>query len=247
MLSIVIPAHNEEARISPTLDAYGRFFSQKKAAREIDDVEILVVNAASTDHSLDILKDYVRRYPDVGYLDLAKSGKGYAIIQGITRCRGDIVGFVDADMSTSPEAFYDLYRNLDDYDGIIGSRWLRGSRTERSLGKFIRSRTFNCLVRALFRLPYRDTQCGAKILRKDKILPFIGEVSSLQWVFDVDLLYLCRRHGLRIREHPTVWTDRKGSKIEIKAPLLMAAEVVRLRLAYSPLRFLVRTGKTPSE
>jgi glycosyltransferase involved in cell wall biosynthesis len=239
MLSIVIPAHNEADRISPTLEAYARFFDGKTRAGEIDGVEILISINASTDRTLEIVQAFAARYPQVTYIDLVEGGKGYAILEGLRRCRGDVVGFVDADMSTSPEAFYHLYQHLGGCDGIIGSRWLKGSKTERSFGKYVRSRAFNALVRALFLLPFADTQCGAKILRTAKIAPFLGDIGSLNWVFDVNLLYLCGTHGLTIREHPTEWTDKEGSKVGLRVPLLMAAGVIRLRLEHSPFRFVV--------
>ncbi len=244
MLSIIIPAHNEENRISPTLEAYGEFFSGKSMGKE--KVEIIVVNNASKDKTLEVVKKYSKKFKIIRYLDLELGGKGYAVIEGIKSAKGDVVGFIDADMSTKPQDFYELYNNLNGHDGIIASRWIKGAKTERSLGKYIRSKGFNYLVRALFFLPYKDTQCGAKIFKKNRVIGFVNEIKSIKWAFDVNLLYFCKKNKLDVKEYPTVWEDKEGSKVSFKTPLQMAAGVIRLRLLYSPFKFIVKVyDKSP--
>src|SRR3989344_7647163 len=130
MLSIVIPTYNEEERIGKTLEEYGKFYLEKSSEGLKN--EIIVVINNTVDNTLKIVKQYMEKYPNIRYLDLLYGGKGYAILEGFKEAKGEIVGFVDADMATSPEAFYDLFVNLKDYDGIIGSRWIKGSKTKRS-------------------------------------------------------------------------------------------------------------------
>ncbi|MBI2629029.1 glycosyltransferase [Candidatus Pacearchaeota archaeon] len=239
MLSIIIPAHNEEKRIGPTLEAYANFFSEKKKQEKVE-YEIIVVNNASRDNTISILKKYSRRFKEIKYLDLKDGGKGYAVLEGFKVANGDFIGFVDADMSTPQVAFYDLYKNIRNYDGLIASRWLENSKTKRTFGKYIRSIGFNYLVRSLFFFPYRDTQCGAKVFRKHVIEEVASKVKSIKWAFDVNLLYLCRKKGFQIKEHPTLWYDKEGSKVSSKVPLQMAAAVIRLRLVHSLFNFIVR-------
>ncbi len=239
MLSIIMPAHNEEKRIGPTLEAYVNFFSEKKKIENIN-YEIIVVNNASKDDTSGVIKQYAKKFKKIRYLDLEMAGKGYAVLEGFKVAKGEFIGFVDADMSTPPIAFYDLYRNIKGYDGLIASRWLNSSKTKRTLGKYVRSIGFNYLVRSLFLFPYRDTQCGAKIFKKHVIEELVNNVKSIKWAFDVNLLYLCRKKGFKIKEHPTIWYDKEGSKISSKVPLQMAAAVIRLRLVHSPLRFIVK-------
>ena len=239
MLSIIIPAHNEAERISPTLEAYIAFFGKKKSGEGLD-FEIIVINNASKDNTLDVVKEFSRKCKELRWLDFEQGGKGFAIIQGFKEARKKYVGFTDADMSTSPKDFYDLYSNIGNYDGIIGGRWLKNSKTKRTFGKYIRSKGFNYLVRSLFLFPYRDTQCGAKIFKRDKILEIVDEIKSIKWAFDVNLLYLLNKKGCKIKEFPTIWFDKEGSKISPKVPIQMAAGIIRLRLVYSPLNFIVR-------
>ena len=237
MLSIVIPARNEGERLEKTLQAYGEFFSEVK-----DPNEILVVVNDSKDNTLEVVQKYKKKFPSIRYLNLTLGGKGFAILEGFIHSKGDYIGFVDADMSTLPEDFYDLYKNIGDYGGIIASRCLKDSKTKRTFGKYVRSLGFNYLVRGLFLSNFRDTQCGAKIFRRGAILPLIPKVTSIKWAFDVNLLYLLNKSGYKIKEHPTIWEDREGSNIEnfLKVPIQMAAGVIRLRLLYSPFKFVVR-------
>tara|TARA_Y100000310_G_scaffold57557_1_gene52821 strand:- start:146 stop:925 length:780 start_codon:yes stop_codon:yes gene_type:complete len=242
MLSIVIPARNEEKRIPPMLEAYGRFFSEK--SKEGLKNEIVVVINNSDDNTLEVVKKFSKRYNNIKYINLDPGGKGFATIMGfkeiLNNPESDLIGFVDADMSTRPEDFYDLYKNIGNYSGIIASRWAIGAKVERSMGKWIRSRGFNFLVRSLFLFNYEDTQCGAKIFRKKAIESFVNHIEIPEWAFDVNILYLCKKNGFKIREYPTVWEDKEGSGIDlINVPMRMAGGVVRLRLLNSPFEFIV--------
>jgi len=105
MLSIIIPARNEESRIGDTLQAYGSFF-----ARELPNHEIFVIINNSTDNTLGVVRQHQIKFPRIRYIDINPPGKGLAIIEGFKKSFGDYVGFVDADMSTSPRDFYELYQ-----------------------------------------------------------------------------------------------------------------------------------------
>lgn len=240
MLSIIIPAHNEEERIAPTLEEYGKFFTEKKKNDKFD-FEIIVVLNNCKDNTLKIVKKYCKKFKNIWYLNFKESGKGFAVMEGFKVAKWEFIGFVDADMATRPEDFYELYKNIENFDGIIASRWANGAKTERTFKKYIRSRGFNLLVRALFMFPYRDTQCGAKIFKKDVIDKVKREINITRWAFDVNLLYIIRKNKFKIKEYPTVWKDKGGSKIiSYKIPLQMAAGVIRLRLLYSPLKNFIR-------
>ena len=92
-----------------------------------------------------------------------------------------------------------------------------------------------------FNLGLKDTQCGAKLFRKKQIKTVAGELGITKWAFDVDLLYNLKQNNFKIKEIPTVWEDKRGSKLNLmKVPLQMFASVVRLRLVHSPFKFIVR-------
>ena len=121
-------------------------------------------------------------------------GKGLAIIEGFKDAllrSHEFIGFVDADMATTPQAFYDLIVQQENCDGIIASRYLPGSLVtpkERPL-KVYGSRFFNGVLRLLFWFPFKDTQCGAKIFKAASIKEVLPRLHCTQWAFDVELLF----------------------------------------------------------
>lgn len=247
MFSIIIPAYNEEKRIGKILENYGRFFTEKYEKKEISDFEILVVINNTKDKTEEIVKKYSKKYKKIKYLNFKQGGKGFAIIKGFedaVKRKSDLIGFVDADMSTPPEAFYGLIRNIKNYDGIIADRWDKRSiiTPKQSLFRRLISRVYNLIVRILFFLPFRDTQCGAKLFKRRVIENNYRKLVTSNWAFDIALLYCLRKESnALIKSIPTIWHDDTGSKVNLKrTPLMMFASSVRLRLIHSPFRDFVR-------
>jgi glycosyltransferase involved in cell wall biosynthesis len=247
MISIVIPAHNEEKRIGKTLETYGKFFSDKKKEKEIKDFEIIVVINNTQDKTEETVKEFSKKYKEIRYLNFKTGGKGFAIIEGFKdalKRNNELIGFVDADMATPPEAFYDMIKNIKNYDGIITDRWDKKSKIipRQSLFRRFISRGYNIIVRTLFLMPFRDTQCGAKVFRRKILEGNIYKIISSQWNFDVALLFCLKKEAnARIKSTPTLWHDEKGSKVNLKkTPIMMFISLVRLRLLHSPFKFIVR-------
>jgi len=248
-LIIIFPAHNEEKRIGKTLEEYINFFSKIKNKIEY---KLIVVLNACKDNTRKVVEDYNRKELEI--IEFERGGKGFAIKEGYKyalKYDSDLIGFADADLATKPEDFYELIKNIMNYEGVIASRWLPKSRVKRTFLKRITSFGFNFLVRSLFLLPYKDTQCGAKVFKRGVIEKITPELGVTEWAFDVDLLYLAKRNKFRIREYPTVWNDKGGSKIGNipKTALQMFLGIFRLRLMYSflepllkPVKFVLRLG-----
>jgi glycosyltransferase involved in cell wall biosynthesis len=238
-LSIVIPAHNEEQRLPPMLEAYAAYFAGKYQ----DEVELIVVPNFCDDRTADVARAIGARFPQVKVLDdPGRVGKGGAVMLGAQSAAGDLVGFVDADGATPPEAFDDLAEKISLDGCIIASRWLKGSEVSprQPLSRRVASRCFNGLVRLLFGLKLTDTQCGAKIFRREVIQLVLRNLGVTSWAFDVDMLFQAKRFGATIREVPTVWNDQAGSKIKIAgASVSMLVALVRLRMFYSPLHPMI--------
>lgn len=223
-LCIIIPAHNEEKRIGPTLAEYYKFFINLKKTKKLN-FNITIVLNACTDKTEQIIKNFAKVKPEINYLKFKQGGKGFAIIEGFKHAlsnKFDLIGFVDADMSTSTEAFYDLIKNIGDYDGIIASRWLKDSvmKTRQSFLRIITSRVFNFIVRGLFLMPYRDTQCLPEfsevlididgVLKKKSIKEIEDEIKLSQIKQGADFEIYTIKNNIKI---PSI--NKETKKIEL--------------------------------
>ncbi len=247
-VSIVIPAHNEEKRISRTLEEYGMFFRKLKE-RKILNFEIIVVINNTSDKTEEIVKRFNKKFKEITYLNFQQRGKGFAIVEGFKEALkgySGLIGFVDADMSTPPNAFYGLIKNINNADGVIANRWDKRSyiQAKQSFLRRILSRGYNTLVRVLFLFNHKDTQCGAKVFKKELVEKIHTKIGASEWGFDVELLFYCKKEKANIKSIPTMWCDEKGSRLNVKrTPITMFLSAIRLRLLHSPFRFVVRFYK----
>jgi glycosyltransferase involved in cell wall biosynthesis len=207
-LDIVIPAHNEEHRIGRTLDGY------RSRVRD-PEVRFIVALDACTDATERVVRGHMAQDGRVEVLPLPKLGKGGVIREAFARSDADLVGFVDADGATPPSELLRLAAATRYADGAIGSRRHPAAVVPvgRSVSRRLTSAGFALGVRTLLRLPYGDTQCGAKVLRRESVEQLLPSLTTTDLSFDVDILLAAREHGQRIVELPTVWIDRDGSRV----------------------------------
>ncbi len=244
-VGIVIPAYNEERRIEKTLKEYLAYFDKIERVKKIK-YKLLVSVNATTDNTLNIVKKYVKKNKNLNYINLVEGGKGNAVIQGFKyfiKEKYDLIGFVDADLATKPEQFNELIKSINGYDGIIADRYIKGSivNPKPTIARKTASRIFNMAIRSILLLPYRDTQCGAKLFKRAALEKVIPNLSLSQWAFDVDLIYSLRKLNFTVKELPTVWSDMQYSKINfMKSGPMMLLGVIRLRLINSPFKVFSR-------
>ena len=232
-ITIVIPARNEAERIGPTLEDYLNHFGT--------DTEIIVVMNQCDDGTGDVVASFDK--PNLVTVDEPWiRGKGGAVIEGFRRASADIVAFVDADGATSAHELERLAGLLGQNDAIIGSRWIDPTMLiqQQNYLRRLTSRVFNILVRTLLRLPFLDTQCGAKVFRGQAIDNILGSLETTNMAFDVELLYLLHEDGARLVETPTVWKAMPDSTIHMWAVApAMLLELFRIRWKY-------RGGRRPA-
>ena len=232
---LLIPAYNEEQRIEPVLRDYAEYFRRRYPRK----FQIVVVLNGCRDNTLSLVSGVAAGYPEIRALDFPDPiGKGGALIEGLKLApTTDLIGYVDADGATAPAAFLELVRHCREVDCAIGSRWLPGSVLHQSQSAQRRffSRMFHALVQVLFRMGIKDTQCGAKVMRRQAVEKIHSSLRIADVAFDINLLYALKRSGFIIREVPTEWTDKIGSKIRLnKGAVGILLSVIRLRLVYSP-------------
>jgi len=234
-LLILIPAYNEEARIEPMLRDYAQFFQAHYSGK----FRLFVVLNGCTDNTLGVVQKVAAEFPEVRALEFRSAiGKGGALIEGLRLASlGDLIGYVDADGATPPHAFLDLVKKINGADCVIGSRWLPGAVIHQSQtgNRRFASRVFHFIVQLLFWLNIRDTQCGAKVMKREVIEKIHPRLQIADMAFDINLLVSIKRAGFRILEVPTEWTDKAGSKVALaRSSLTMLLSVIRIRLIYWP-------------
>ena len=216
-LSVIIPAYNEAARLGNTLRAVVDYLRQN-----MPDAEVIVVDDGSSDNTEQIAR---QAFADAGNLRTSvisyKSnlGKGRAVRLGLLAASSDVALFSDADLSTpiteAPKLVDPIVRG--EYDVTFGSRALDRELIgvhqpwRREQG----GRVFNLVVRLATGLPFWDTQCGFKAFRMSVCEPLVKAATVDRFGFDVELLYLAFRAGLRLKEVPVRWDHNEGSKVTL--------------------------------
>jgi glycosyltransferase involved in cell wall biosynthesis len=233
-LLLLIPAYNEESRIEPVLRDYGRYFQEHYTGK----FQLVVVLNGCRDNTLGVVQRVAREFSFISCLEFKEPiGKGGALIEGLKLAPlADLVGYVDADGATSPKAFLDLVKQIGAADCVIGSRWIQGAvlHVEQSSRRQFASRVFHFIVERLFHMGIRDTQCGAKVMRREAVEKIHPYLRIADMAFDLNLLYSLKRAGFRIREVPTEWTDKIGSKVVLgRTSFTMLLSALRIRLIYS--------------
>lgn len=220
-ITFVIPARDEAARLGPTLEAYRAGFGPE--------VELIVVVNGSRDATAQVAHSAAARHGGIVVLEFAEPiGKGGAVRAGFRQARGEWVGFLDADLATPPEDCARLIAAAEGADGAIASRWAPGARVVgRTSGRTLVSSTFAGLVRGLLRLPFADTQCGAKLFHRRFLPGYLERATVSDLAFDVELLLLLTRAGARIVEVPTTWIARPGSAV-LGTPLSFVRQGARM-------------------
>jgi glycosyltransferase involved in cell wall biosynthesis len=238
---LLIPAYNEEERIGPVLRAYAEYFRKNYAGA----FRTVVVLNGCRDNTLGVVEKVAEEFPEIEPLNFEEPiGKGGALIEGFKKAaeaEAVLTGYVDADGATPASAVHELAVRCaaGEADCVIGSRWLPGAVLHQSQSPLRRvfSRGFHTIVSALFWMGIKDTQCPAKVMRREALEDILESLRIADLAFDVNLLFSLRRAGYTVKEVPIEWTDQLGSKVTAnlwRLSLVMFLSVVRLRLVHSP-------------
>lgn len=244
LLSLVIPAYNEEKRLPASLD---KILAWRETVPY--DVEIVVVENGSTDATTAVAEAYAASHPHLRLLHSTK-GKGAAVRVGMLNGRGDYLFICDSDLSmpiAEVEKF--LPPQLTGYDVAIGSREAPGAvRYNEPIYRHIMGRVFNLIVRVLAIPGFQDTQCGFKMFRRETALNVFSRQRVTGWTFDVEALYLAIADGARVVEVPIHWYFNPDSRVEaVRDTWNMFWDVLRIRIdAWRGLYDLPRSPGSPA-
>lgn len=235
-LSIVVPTYNEKDRIGTTLQRICEFIATQPYA-----IELLVVDDGSTDGTPDLVESLDS---NIGVIRNDHRGKAYTVRTGMLAARGGRVLFSDADLSTPIEEVSRFMPVFDEgYDVVIGSREAPGAeRFDEPLTRHLMGRVFTRVVQLVTGQKFEDTQCGFKAFSRPAAQQIFSRVQlygpdspvirrSKVTGFDVELLFLARKRGLRIREVPVRWYYSRGSKVDpLRDSMQNLLDVLKVRI-----------------
>jgi len=224
MLSIIIPCFNEEDVIENTVNRI-KYWCEFKGL----DYQLIIVNNQSSDNTEKIAKKLIDN--DVILTNQYKKGKGHAVKKGLIKSKFNNVLILDADLSTDIN-----HLNIDWLNNnntiVIGSRSL-GSEVGTPLIRRIYGKVLNYLIRLIFQIEIKDTQCGFKFLSTNKLDEIIEKLEVGGFIYDLDLILTCKDLGFELIEIPIKYSHNKNSSVNILLdPLLVFKDLIRLRIKY---------------
>ena len=229
-LSVIIPAYNEENRLSFTLKDIDRYLS-----RQNYEYEILVVDDGSKDRTVEVVQSLALKIKNLritGYKN--NRGKGYAVSFGMLEAKGDYRLFTDADNSTSIDQIEKMWPYFKkDYDVIIGSRDIKGAVLDPPqswLRNFLFGEGFKLYRKIIIGLwKIEDTQCGFKGFTKKAAESIFSKTRIERFAFDPEALVLAKKQGYKIKEIPIYWKNDLSSKVNFKSILRMAKDILVIK------------------
>lgn len=219
-ISVVIPAYNEENSIKAgSLEEIWQYLKKQKYLWEV-----LLVDDKSTDKTLQLMRDFASSYPNFKALSQPHRGKGGTVIAGILKAQGDIILFCDMDQATPIDQLEKLLEKLSPKEGFDIAIGSRAGRAGAPLIRKAMAYGFMLLRSVILRLPYKDTQCGFKVFKKEAARKIFSRMkvvnektiaggAAVTAGFDLEILYLARKLGLKVAEVPVVWHHKVTERI----------------------------------
>lgn len=228
-LSVIIPAYNEESRITETLIDVSAYLQSRDYEYEI----IVVVNGSS-DKTFDVVQGLAAgKVKNLVALNLLKGGKGNAVVRGILdSATGDIAMFMDADNATpisEIEKFLPFFGQ--GYDVVIGSRYLdpHTVKVRQPLYRIVLSRMSNLLIQALAVPGIKDTQLGFKAFSAKAAKDIFKFVTISRWGFDMEVLTIARARHYKIKEVAVSWTEHGGGHVPLRAYIESFQDLLKIK------------------
>ena len=229
-LSVIIPAYNEESRITDTLEEVIGFLSGRPYTWEV-----LVADDGSTDATGRLVGDLAAAHPGVRLMSLSHRGKGWAVKNAMLAASGQYRLLCDADLSVPIEQMERLLPpQVDGVDIAIGSRDAPGARRiGEPARRHVMGRVYNALVRLLAVPGLGDTQCGFKCYRGEVVPGLFQRQAMNGFAFDVEVLFLARKARLTLREIAVDWYFRERSKVRtLRDSFSMTLDLLKIRWRY---------------
>ncbi len=224
-LSVVIPAHNEENRLPDTLEQVFRFLQKQSFSSEV-----IVVENGSTDNTFEVAQTFAKSHENLRVIQ-SERGKGAAVKRGMLEARGEYRFMCDADLSMPVDEIVKFIPpTSENFDVLIASREAKGSvRYNEPSYRHLGGRGINYIIQVLILPGLNDTQCGFKCFRAGIAKEIFQKQTLSGWSFDIELLFIARRRGYRIREAPVHWYFHPETKVSaVRDALRMIGDIFRI-------------------
>jgi dolichyl-phosphate beta-glucosyltransferase len=238
-LSVIIPAYNEAANFSTTqMDKVYSYLQQ-----HFPHFELLLADDGSTDSTLQLMREFATHKPEVAVLALPHQGKGPTVATAMQSARGSLRLFTDFDQSTPIEEVGKLVDwHGKGYEIVIGSREVVGAKRDNEPWyRHIMGKVFNIVVQIMALRGIHDSQCGFKLFSAEAtkalfprlVITNAPKKDAFTGAADVELLFLARKMGFRVKEVPVYWRHVKSERVApIKDSIRMFSDVIRIRWAF---------------
>ncbi len=239
-LSIVIPTYNEEKSIRQSLAKVFDYLKEREYSSEV-----IVVDDGSDDESVSIIKEFYGDRDDLNLIENPHKGKGYTVRTGVLASHGDYVLFSDADLATPIEEAERCLMWLKDQDfgvAIASREGFGAKRVDEPWWRHFLGRGFNFLVQFLALSGIEDSQCGFKMFTREAADEIFGRLRvygedapelkhPYLGAFDVEVLYLARKMGYKIKEVPVTWRYVESTRLDpLRDSWKMFWDVIRVRV-----------------
>lgn len=224
-LSVIVPAYNEEKRISVTI-----IDLDKKLSGAGFEYEIIVVDNNSKDHTKEVVERLSHGLKNIKVIDCKIQGKGAAVRAGMLAAQGEYRLFMDADNSVSVDQGIEALKYFKEgYGVVIGSRDVGGAKNDQPWYRQIAGNIGNLIIQILLLPGLWDTQCPMKIFTGEAAEKVFSRMKIEKWGFDVEVLALAKKFGYKIKEFPAVFINDANSKVKLSAYVKTLLEVVKIR------------------
>jgi hypothetical protein len=210
LISVVLPAYNEAFRLEKCVRELRRILKGKN-------YEIIIAEDGSTDGTDKIAEKIAKNGKNIHHLHHdEKLGRGLALKNAFSICKGNILLYIDVDMSTDIDYLDDLIDLGKKYDVVTGSRYLSQSVISRPMIRRIFSEVYNLLVRVLIGCQIYDSQCGFKAFSKKFFIKEIRKIEEKSWAWDTIVMVVGMKNGYKVKEFPIEWKEKKNKKTSIR-------------------------------
>lgn len=237
-LSVIIPAYNEEPNFKKGLiDEVPKFLETQEYT-----YEVLIIDDGSSDNTVKLAEDFSKHHNNFRVIKNPHQGKAQTVKRGVEEANGELILFTDFDQATPISEVSALIKHIPEFDIVIGSRQLPGAKREKEpIHRHIMGLGFNFVVQLFAIRGIRDTQAGFKLFKGNVAKELFSALKvyskgkqvkgALVTAFDVELLFLAKKRGYKIKEIPIIWHHVSTTRVNpIKDSLRMFRDVLKIRL-----------------